>query len=595
MQRLLILATYFKAPLIILLAMISYGFGLWLHFSALPFIFIAIAVGTYGLIKEMLESLAKKQYALDYIAFLAISVALFTGEFFVAAVISLMLSTGKTLEDYGIARAKLSLSALINRIPQTVLLAKQNQPGESINIARVKKGERLFIRKGEVIPLDGTLSSAQGYIDESSLTGEPYPVEKITEDTIRSGTINTGEAIVLTVTREEKDSTYKKIVALVKKAQEEKSPFIRIADKYSTYFTFLTLTIAAFAYFLSRDINSVLAVLVIATPCPLIIATPIALLGGVNKAAKQRIIIKKLASLEVLSRLDTLVFDKTGTLTLGRPTLTQITLHEKSLTKEQALTIAQALERNSLHPIAKTIVNAAKEKGIAAAPATHIEEKIGSGISGVIKDIRYALSKVPTETQTGMAIGLFQKKKLLATFHLEDKIKQESKKTLEALADSNLDLHIFTGDKKIVAEDIASKLGQQVTIQAGLTPEGKLNGIEALKKQHRIIGMVGDGINDAPALAKADVGLVFSNEEQTAASEAADVILLGGEFHSVRETIHVAKRSIRIAKQSIFWGIGLSTFCMILAAFGYIPPILGAGIQEAIDIAVIINALRASR
>ncbi|MEK7571527.1 MAG: heavy metal translocating P-type ATPase [Patescibacteria group bacterium] len=598
MHRLLHLIRMFLAPLFILIAImlfISLPFLPSFTIDTTPLLLIAVAVGSYGLTKEIVESLARKNFALDYIAVLAITVSLFTGEYLVAAVIALMLSTGQHLEAYGIARAKHSLSQLVTRIPQTVFLTINGQPDKQVKISSIQAGQHIFIRKGEVIPLDGTLASTHGFTDESSVTGEPYMVEKLTGDTIRSGTVNTGEAMVLKVTKPEKDSTYRKIIAMVQKAQEEKSPFIRLADRYSAIFTIVTLAIASFAYSISRDINTVLAVLVIATPCPLIIATPIALLGGVNKAAKKRIIVKKLASIEVLSRINTLVFDKTGTITLGIPTLTHIEIIDKAYPSEKILTIAQSLERNSLHPLAKTILAEARRKKLTAPQATEVKESIGSGISGVIEGKKFTITKVPQIKDIGMAIGLLQDKKLIAILHFEDEIKTQSKKTLAAFRKDNLDLYIFTGDKQYATETIAAKLGQTVHIKAEMTPEQKQAGISELKKQGKIIGMVGDGINDAPALAKADVGIVFSNEEQTAASEAADIVLLGGNFAAVEETMQIAKRTISIAMQSILWGIGLSTAGMILAAFGYIPPIVGAGIQEAIDIAVIINALRASR
>lgn len=591
-----LLLKYFKVPLLVLAGIILYLLLRDIAAQlALVIILLSIVLGSYSLFQEIAESLLKKQFALDYIAVLALITSLITHEYLVGAVIALMLSTGRTLEAYGIAQAKKSLSLLVDRIPQDAILIENNKPGKKIKISHVTAGQEIFIRKGEVIPLDGVLISPAGYTDESSLTGEPYLVDKLRGDIVRSGTVNTGEAIVIKVTKPEKDSTYKKIIDMVRRAQEEKSPFIRLADKYSTFFTVVTFGIAAFAFYLSHNIESILAVLVIATPCPLIIATPIALLGGVNKAAKKRIIVKKLASLEVLSRINTFVFDKTGTITLGRPMLTRIEIADKSYSVDSVLSISQALERNSLHPIAKTIMEEAQKKHLAAPHATDIEEKVGAGISGTIEGKRYTLSKLKNELIQGMAIALLHNNKTVAVFHFEDIIKKESMSTVIDLKKFGLDMYIFTGDKKAVAQHIARQIDHHIQIKAEMKPEDKKTGIEELKRNNRIIGMVGDGINDAPALAQADVGLVFSNEEQTAASEAADIVLLGGDFSLVSETINIAKRTINIAMQSIVWGIGLSIGGMILAAFGYIPPLFGAGIQEAIDIAVIINALRASR
>ncbi len=596
MSALRFLFRYSQVPLV-LLCIILYLFllALGLTLPALFIILIGIFIGSYYLFPEIIKALFKRQFALDYIAALTILVSLITKEYLVGAVIALMLATGRSLEAYGISQAKKTLSLLIDRIPQDVFLAKDGQPEKKEKIGNVRLGQHIFVRKGEVVPLDGILLSEDSVSDESSITGEPYFIDKLKGDHIRSGTINMGKPIIIQVSKIEKDSTYKKIIEMVKKAQDEKSPFIRLADRYSTLFTLITLVISGFAFLISGNLDGVLAVLVIATPCPLIIATPIALLGGINKAAKKKIIVKKLASLEALSKSNTFVFDKTGTITIGKPLLTKIEILDQSYSEAKILAIGEALERNSLHPIAKTIVDYAKKKGISAPSALHVEEKIGDGISGTVDGKRYTLSRLKNYTQTDMAIGLFLGPANIAVLHLEDLIKNESKQTIKELKNLGLDLYIFTGDKKIVAEQIAKELDHDVHVEAELTPEEKQNGISRLKQQKRVIAMVGDGINDAPALAKADVGIVFSNEEQTAASEAADIVILGGEFSHIKDTIHIAKKTISIALQSIFWGIGLSVTGMVLAALGFIPPLFGAGIQEAIDVIVIINALRTSK
>jgi P-type E1-E2 ATPase len=299
---------------------------------ALLVILLSIAIGSIDLIKETVASLLKRQYALDYIAILAVLVAVATQEYLVGAVIALMLSSGRTLEEYGVSQARKSLTSLVNRIPDEVLLSQNGQAGDKVKIASVKIGQSILIRKGEVVPLDGTLESSEALLDESSLTGEPYMGEKQRGDLIRSGTVNQGDLITISVTNEEKDSTYKKIISMVEKAEGEKPPLVRLADKYSTIFTLVTFVIAGFAYVSGGgSIERILAVLVVATPCPLILATPIALMGGVNRAAKRRIIIKQFAALETLSRVNSLVFDKTGTITLGKPVLETITCHIKSV------------------------------------------------------------------------------------------------------------------------------------------------------------------------------------------------------------------------------------------------------------------------
>jgi heavy metal translocating P-type ATPase len=596
MKQKVTLLNTFRIPAIVVLATVFYLVLLLLQLNLAANIvaIFATLLGSYRLFYETVASLLKKNFALDYIAILAIVVALATQEYLVAVILALMIASGRTLEDYGVSQAKKSLTKLAERIPNEVILWANGKIGEKVKIEKVKIGQEILIRKGEVIGLDGILASEDGLTDESSLTGEPYTIEKIKGDPIRSGTINIGQPIVIKVTKESGDSTYNKIVAMVKNAQDEKSPFVRLADSYSGVFTIVTLLITGFAYAYSGfDLTRALAVLAIATPCPLIIATPIALLGGVNASSKKHIIVKKLAALEVLARAQAIIFDKTGTITLGKPKVSEFKNLTKSYTDKEILAISESIERNSLHPLAKAVVTFAKESKAPVIHAEKIEEKIGSGISGVLNKKTYTLSKLPSKE--GMMIGVFEKNQHLATFVFEDEIKQESKEIIKHLKNRGFQLFIFTGDKQEAADKLVKNLGLEVTIQAECTPEDKQKGIADLKRRGIVTAMVGDGINDAPALALADVGMVFSNEEQTAASEAADMVFLGGNFSLVIDGLNIAKRTIGIAKQSILVGIGLSVFGMVIASLGFIPPIGGAFLQEAIDVAVIINALRASR
>ena len=585
----------FRTPLIVFLGIILYFF-LWIFHNeplGIGVSLAAIVIGSYELFVETVHSLINREFALDYIAIVAIVVSLVTQQYLVGMVIALMISTGRNLEDYGVKSAKKSLTKLINRIPNSVVLWEHAAAGKTVRVDAVKVGQHVLIRKGEVIPLDGTLLSNNGVTDESSLTGEPYPVEKVAGDIIRSGTINVGESMVIRVAKEAKDSTYKKIIALVEKAQAEKAPLVRLADTYSIAFTGITALIALLAYWYHPGLESVLAVLVVATPCPLILATPIALLAGMNKAARERIIIKQLASLETLSRVNAIIFDKTGTITIGKPRVTEFMVKTKTVSKEKLLAIAEALERSSLHPLAKAVVLFAKEKHATVLHAKNIVERIGQGIEGTVDGKTYAMAKAASSE--GMQIGLSHNKHLLAIFSFEDEIKTDSRAIVAQLEKNHISLSLYTGDKRAAAEKVAKLLDGTITVKAECTPEDKQEGITQLKKEGSITAMVGDGINDAPALALADVGMVFSNEEQTAASEAADIVFLGGNFSGVSTSLAIAKRTIGIAKQSILWGIGLSILAMICAALGLIPPLFGAGIQEVIDLAVILNALRAAK
>lgn len=585
----------FIKPLVILVGIFAYlGLKqLGYELPSLVLVYSIIALGSYQLFIEIFESLKRGQFALDYIAVAAIVIAIYSGQILVGAVIALMLATGQELENYGSQKAKESLTALVDRIPSQVFVVGED--GESVKreISEVKKGEQILVRKGEIIPLDGILMSESSIADESSLTGEPYFFEKYVGDVMRSGTINLGGPITIKITKEEADSTYKKIIQMVQAAQEEKAPLIRLADKYSTFFTLVTLTICLVTYFFTGSIERILAILVVATPCPLILATPIALMGGMNACAKERIIVKKLSSLEILSRVNTVIFDKTGTITMGRPEVTEIKIVDNSYTREKILTIGSGIERNSLHPLAKAIVELGQMEKIKFQHADNVQEIIGQGIKGDMDGKTYHL--VRAKEEQGMAIDILVGENKIATFHFEDQIKSDTVATLVKMQKLGLETMMFTGDKKTAAEKVVEKLGIKMHIKAECTPEDKQKGIEALKNEGKVTAMVGDGINDAPALALADIGMVFSNEEQTASSEAADLVFLGGDFNHVLTSIHIAKRTIKIAMESIGWGIGLSIVCMLFAAFGFIVPVLGAILQEFIDVVAIVNSLRASR
>ncbi len=572
-------------PIIAVVGIISYFLlsNTGHQFIADFIIWVVIFIGSLDLIRDTAVALYHRKFALDYIAILAITIGLVTGHYVVAAVIVLMLSTGEGLEKYGMMMARRSLTSLTNRIPHEVHLAV----GKKVIIESVRVGQTIIVRKGEVIPLDGILTSSSAYIDESSLTGEPYMMDKVKGDAVRSGTVNAGDVMQVRVTKPDKDSTYRKIITMVTKAQAEKSPFIRLADRYSAVFTVVTITIAAIAYFVSRDLTRVLSVFVVATPCPLILATPIALMGGMNAAAKNRIILKRLSAIEVLSRVQALILDKTGTLTLGRPKVKDIRV--AGIEKEKAIEIAAAIERNSLHPFAKAIVEIAKKQ----ISATKVTETVGLGIRGTVAGTEYVLRR--PKGHEGMSIELLKSEKRVALFTFEDEIKKDAARILKQLTAHGLRMFLYTGDRESRARETVAELGVDIDIKAECTPQDKQIGIAQLKKQRFVTAMVGDGINDAPALASADVGMVFSNEEQTASSEAADVVFLGGDLVLLSQALAIAKRTMRIALESVWVGMALSIFGMIAAAAGYIPPIFGAAGQEIIDIAVIINALRASR
>lgn len=576
---------------IVLSAIFHYGFQL-VYFSITVSV-IGIVVGSWQLLKDTLDSIRKRSFALDYIAILAIITGLITANFLVSGVIVLMMSGGNALEAYAQKRAKKSLTALKNRIPNRIQVIDATGQLHTQQIEKVEIGSHIFLRKGEVVPLDGVLVEQGGTFDESSLTGEPYPIKKQNGDPVRSGTVNIGEAVTIRTVVVNKDSTYHHIVQLVNEAESAKAPFIQLADRLSAVFTLLTLILAAIAYLISGDLTRVLSVLVIATPCPLILATPIALIGGMNAAAQERIIFKQLAALEALAETTAIIFDKTGTITLGQPKLETVTSLSQSIHEEKIISIAAGLEKNSLHPFAKAIMAEAKKRAISPAHLENTHEKIGEGIMGKLQKDWFRLSG--DKKHGSSEIVLYKNDSPVARLTFNDELKSDSIKVLEKLQSLHIDISVFTGDSQKRAQEVLKKLPAGIHLQSQLSPQEKQKGIKEIKSSGKKVAMVGDGINDAPALALADVGLVFSHEEHTAASEAADIVLLAGDFKGVLKVLEISRRTMHIAQQSMYVGLGLSLLGMIYAALGHLPPFFGAVSQELIDVAVILNALRAAR
>lgn len=555
---------------------------------------IGIALGSYQLVLDMVMSLVRRQFVLDYIALAAIITAVSLEQWLVGAVVALMLATGDDLERYSESRAKKALSGLLSRIPHQVTVL-QGTTASRVALADVDRGMVLLIKKGEMIPVDGFVAEGSGLVDESSVTGEPMPVVRSTGGLVRAGTVNTGDSLKIQARGGFHASSYARLIRLVEESQEHKPPLVRLADRYSTFFTIITGLLCLGAYLITWDWERVLAVLVLATPCPLIIAAPIAFIGGINAASQQRIIIKHPADLEILARMSDLIFDKTGTITLGQPALLRTEVLHTLLPPKVGLRIAASLEQYSLHPFAKALMVAHGPEEMLLAP-TEIHEEIGSGIEGTFGATRYRVQKAP---QDRMAVDLCRVDAEgvvlpLLRFHFEDTIKEDSRSTLVHLLKHRVRFHMLTGDKAEEAKKIGADLAIPLEMLAGCTPETKRDYIRRLRQEQKVVAMVGDGINDAPALAEASVSLAFSPEEQTAATDAADIVLLGSGMHLVTGAYHIARRTVRIAKQAMIWGIGMSLVGMMCAAAGFVPPLIGSLLQEAIDVSVILYALRAS-
>jgi heavy metal translocating P-type ATPase len=560
-----------------------------------PLALLLIIVGATPLVRESLTALRERRYALDYLALLAMAAAIAALELQVGAVIALMLESGRALEDYGVRRARGSLSLLADRIPRSALVVREGMAAVPVVLEEITLGSEVLVRHGEVLPLDGELLSERALVDESSLTGEPYLLDKVRGDQVRSGTVNQGPSLRMRVVREARDSTYRQILELVESAQAGSAPMARLADRYSLVFSAVAIVLAGSAWWLSGSLERALAVLVVATPCPLILGVPIALMGGVNRAARDKIIVKRLAGLEVLAKLSFLMLDKTGTITVGRPELVRIDpTPGSSLQPDELLSLTAAVERHSLHPIAKSIVEAAQARSLPLLEVEDVRETTGHGVSAIVGTRRVEVHGAPAPYGRMCVVSEVDGQPA-GSFLLEDRLKPDARRIFEKILALGVQLAIATGDRRGAAERTVAELGLPLEIDAECTPAFKLELIRQRQAAGGVVGMVGDGINDAPALAQADVGLVFSHEARTASSEAADIVLLGGELNQVWQSLSIARQTIRVATQGILLGIGLSVVAMIAAAFGFLPPLAGALLQEGIDVLVIANALRATR
>ncbi|MEK9151556.1 MAG: heavy metal translocating P-type ATPase [Patescibacteria group bacterium] len=576
----------FHLPFLIIVCIVA---ALLLH---MPLLYgAAIIAGVAQLLLESYERLRRRQWSLDYLAFITLATALVLHALFAGAVIALMVVVSAALEKYGTAYATKTLKGLFENIPKRVLCMADVGTKE-VPIQAVRKGDVLLVRPNEMLAFDGYLLSERALLNEANLTGEMNPVLYTETAALKSGAVNVGETMKLRVLGDFEHSSYRKILSLVEEGKRHPSPIVRLAEKYNIAFTGFSLLFAFGAYALSGEWERFLAVLVIATPCPLLIAAPISFIGGLNKAARKNIIIKSPFVLELLAKTKMFFFDKTGTLTLGEPRLKKVQLLDASFSTEKALAIASALEWHSFHPIAKAIVKEYARYDGEILIAHEVEEKIGEGIFGIVLGRRYGVVQADRNVGYGIIVDVVDGNRPVARFFFDDELKQDVARVFGYLRERGYALGILTGDRKANAERLFGHF--KLPIYAECRPERKIELVERYQREGKLVGMVGDGMNDAPALALADVGVVFSGTENSAAIEAADVAIFGRDAWLIRDAIHIGRRSYHVALQSILIGIGLSVAGMTLAFFGFIPPVYGAIVQEAIDAVVIVNALRST-
>ena len=548
------------------------------------------------------------RFGVDAIALVSMSAALLLGQSLAAVVVAVMYAGGTVLEDFARGRAERSLKALTDRSPR-VAHRKSGQGIETISVEGVTVGDELLVRAGELLPVDGILLDSSASLDESAVTGEPLPERRSAGDMLRSGTLNAGESFSMRASASAEQSTYAAIVRMVAAAQTAKAPFIRMADRFALFLLPITLLVSGGAWYASGDPIRALAVLVVATPCPLILAAPVAFIGGVSRAARGGILMKGSAALEALAQVRTAIFDKTGTLTVGGAQLIEIDT-APGRDADNLLQLLASLEQASHHVLADSIIQVARGKGLMLAHPRDVREYRGAGLTGRVGTVSITagsrtlvLSDKPLprwakssderyRDEPVLRVFIALDGRLAGIFTFGDALRGDTRDALSNLRSAGIArMVMLTGDDSVAAKRVSSLLDLDVVV-AEATPAEKVATVEAEKALAPTM-MVGDGINDAPALAAASVGVAMGARGATASSEAADVIVLTDRLQPVADAVRIAQRTRTIALQSIIAGLALSAIAMVAAAMGQITPVAGALLQEGIDVAVILNALRA--
>ncbi|MDO5700495.1 MAG: heavy metal translocating P-type ATPase [Bowdeniella nasicola] len=559
--------------------------------------------------RGMIRDLMSGAWGIDLLAIVAIVATVIVGEYAAALVVCLMLSGGEALEDYAASRARSELTGLLSRAPQEAHRVEADGSVVTVPISDVHVGDTLMIRPSEVLPVDGILLSEEATMDESSLTGESLPVDRVAGDDVVSGAINGASAMRIRATADAESSSYQKIVALVQEASESRSPMVRLADKVAVPFTIAALALAAFGWYISGTPLRAAQILVVATPCPLLIAAPVAFMAGMSRSAREGIIVKDGGTIERLSRVRTAAFDKTGTLTFGEPKVTQL-LPAPWLSETDLLRGAAAVEAYSTHPLARAITATALREGLDLPEASDAREVVSAGFCGVVGGAEVLVGKeawildhtpgaqVADDSHLDSSSGVSLVHvaiggRYAGAIALQDEVRPDAVATVAHLLDMGLDdIVMLTGD----AADTAQRVGADLavtTIRAELTPQGKVDAIEEIA--HRPVMMVGDGVNDAPVLAASDVGVAMGARGSSAASETADVVIMTDQIHRAAQAVGIGKRTTQVAMQAIGIGVALSVGLMVVALTGVMPAIVGAGAQELVDLACILWALRAMR
>lgn len=552
---------------------------------------------------DMVRTLRSGSFGIDILAVTAIVSTLAVGEYWAALVVCLMLTGGEALEDYAEERASSELTSLLEGVPTTARVRLPDGNVVEVGIDEIKPGNEIVVGPHMVVPVDGVLLSDTAVLDESSLTGEPLPIERRKSEEILSGAINSADSIVITASVRAEESQYQRIVSLVQEARESRAPFVRLADRVALPFTILALAIAGVAWAISGDPMRFAQVLVVATPCPLIIAAPVAFMAGMSRAANAGIIVKNAGSIEQVAKAKRVFFDKTGTLTAGDPQVCEV--HSWQLTEEELLRIAASAEQLSAHPLAEVLVRTAQKNG-AIAPADDVQEIPAAGVSAIVNEREVKVGKLSyvadesadipdlPDTSAGVnSIWVSADGEVIGRIDITDPLRAETVATVE-LVNRLTGGHsaMLTGDTAATAHRIADAVGI-TEVNAELLPQGKVD-VVAGSGAHPVM-MVGDGVNDAPVLAAADIGVAMGARGAAAAAESADIVIMLDDLMRVPRLLMIGRRTMRVAWQAIMIGVGMSIVLMLIGATGVMPAFVGAWAQELVDLACILWALLAAR
>ncbi len=595
---------YIQFGLVLISVILALGLQLSGYKTAASWVLgVSAILNVFPLLWGMYKDFQSGSWGLDILAITAIVASVALKEYWAGMIVVLMLTGGEALEDYAERRAKKELTSLLSRKPTKAHVIRK---GKTIDVkaSEIKIGDLISILPGEVVPVDTIITEGESSFDESNLTGESLPVVKKPGDSLLSGSVNIEGAITAKASATAANSQYEQIIKLVKSAASSQAPFVRLADRYAVPFTVFAYILAGGAWFASGDPMRFLQVIIVATPCPLLLAAPIALISGMSRSARYGIIVKTGSSLERLAEVKTIAFDKTGTLTMGQPSIDKVVTFSKQ-DKAEVLSLAAAIEQSSTHILAKAIVVAAGSGNTKVTGAKQVKESAGHGLEGRVqgKTVRVGrlsfiedngieipakvTSKAVDQTATYVAVN----DQLVGMITFKDEIRPESKGMLKRLKELGIRHTLMvTGDNQYTAKQIAKKLGIE-QVEAECLPGDKIRAIEAVVD--RPVAFVGDGVNDAPVLTASEVGIALGARGSTAASESADVVIMQDDISRVATAIEIAKRTFSIAKQSIFIGISISLCLMVAFSTGKFKPVTGAFLQEVVDVVVILYALRA--